>query len=165
MRFAPSPIQLMRRVMPSSQVRPFNEQTRIRRENFENAIFFTDVYWRADGGCVGVWGARCCGCVDIIKTSGDLVSKPAGSPFEITFSVRLDSNTTRIYNSNGQQVDEYGNEIDSSGYLIHYIGGQARRLISSDNLSDANTTDSDDNATNPLSTAYAQTAVPDVQDS
>ena len=72
------------------------------------------------------------------KTLGDFKTKPAGSSFEITFDVRLDSNSTRIYNSNGQQIDEYDNEIDSSGYLIAYIGGRARRLISSGALSDAN---------------------------
>ena len=73
------------------------------------------------------------------KTSGDFQTKPAGSTFEITFSVRLDSNSTRIYNSNGRQTDEYGNEIDSSGYLIAYIRGNARRFISGGNLTDANT--------------------------
>ena len=78
------------------------------------------------------------------KTSGDFQTKPAGSTFEITFSVRLDSNSTRIYNSNGQQTDEYGNEIDGSGYLIEYVRGNARRLISvsgTGNLSDANSVD------------------------
>ena len=63
------------------------------------------------------------------KTAGDLQTKPAGSTFEITFSVRLDSNSTRIYNSDGRQTDEYENLIDGSGYLIAYIGGSARRLI------------------------------------
>ena len=72
------------------------------------------------------------------KRSGDFQTKPAGSTFEITFSVRLDSNSTRIYNSNGQQIDEYENTIDSSGYLVKYIGSSARRLISSNALSDAN---------------------------
>ena len=75
------------------------------------------------------------------KTSGDFQTKPAGSTFDITFSVRLDSNSTRIYNSNGQQIDEYGNEIDGSGYLIEYVRGNARRLISSDDRSDANSLD------------------------
>ena len=72
------------------------------------------------------------------KTRGDFQTKPAGSTFDITFSVRLDSNSTKRYNSNGQQIDEHGNEIDSSGYLIAYIRGSARRLISSSALSDAN---------------------------
>ena len=72
------------------------------------------------------------------KKLGDLKAKPAGSTFEITFSVRLDSNSTRIYNSNGQQTDEYDNEIDSSGYLVTYIGGRTYRFTKTTSLSDAN---------------------------
>ncbi|MYB26800.1 MAG: T9SS type A sorting domain-containing protein [Candidatus Dadabacteria bacterium] len=72
------------------------------------------------------------------KTSGDFQTKPAGSNFEISFSVKLDPNNTNRYNSSGQQIDEYGNTIDSSGYLIAYIRGNARRLISASGLTDAN---------------------------
>ena len=82
------------------------------------------------------------GVVDALtltKTSGDFESNPAGSTFEITFSVKLESNTTKRYNSDGQQIDEYNQTIDSSGYLVKYIKGKARRFISSNSLSDANT--------------------------
>ena len=97
----------------------------------------------------------------LTKTSGDLQTKPAGSSFEITFSVRLDSNTTRIYDSTtGQQTDEYGNTIDSSGYLIHYVGGKARRLISSTDLSDANV-ETNDIPSNPLDSPYTLTTLAD----
>ena len=98
----------------------------------------------------------------LTKQSGDLQSKPAGSTFEITFSVSLESNTTKIYDSTtGQQTDEYGNTIDSSGYLIHYVGGKARRLISSTDLSDANTFSDDGSASNPLASSYTLTALED----
>ena len=86
---------------------------------------------------LGVQGAA--NALTLSKTSGDFQTKPAGGPFEITFSVRLDSNTTKIYNTDGRQVDEYGNVIDSSGYLVKYIGNSARRFISvNGGLSDAN---------------------------
>ena len=72
------------------------------------------------------------------KTLGDFKTKPAGSTFEITFSVRLDSNSTRIYNSKGQQTDEHENTIDGSGYLVFYVGSRSYRFVRTSTLTDAN---------------------------
>ena len=94
-------------------------------------------------GLVMVFGVQ--GIADALtlsktSTSGDLQTKPAGSSFDITFSVTLQSDSTKIYDNEGRQIDEYGNEIDSDGYLIEYVRGIARRFISvSGTLSDANT--------------------------
>ena len=72
------------------------------------------------------------------KTLGDFKTKPTGSTFEITFSVRLDSNSTRIYNSKGQQTDEHENTIDGSGYLVFYVGSRSYRFVRTSTLTDAN---------------------------
>lgn len=75
-----------------------------------------------------------CEALTLTKTSGDFQSGPVDSTFKIVFSVSLESNSTARYNSLGQQIDEYGNEIDSSGYLIEYIGSSKRRFISGGGL-------------------------------
>ena len=73
------------------------------------------------------------------KTSGDFQAKPIGSTFDITFAVKLESNTTKRTNSEGQQVDEYDQTIDGSGYLVTYIGNKAYRWIGDSSFNDANT--------------------------
>ena len=85
-------------------------------------------------------GQGVCEALTLAKESGDYQSKPAEATttFEITFSVTLDSDTTKRYNSLGYQIDEYGNEIDSSGYLVEYIGSSARRFISASDITNAN---------------------------
>ena len=91
------------------------------------------------------------------KIRGDFQTKPAGSPFEITFSVSLDSNSTKIYNTNGQQTDEHGNTIDGSGYLVRYIGSTTYRFTRTDSLSDANSQENNSPATGTVTTATGLT--------
>ena len=55
---------------------------------------------------------------DHSSTDGDLRTVLPGKEFTIKFSIRPESNTTKIYDDDGNLVDEDDNRLDSSGYFI-----------------------------------------------
>ena len=50
---------------------------------------------------------------DHSSTDGDLRTVLPGDEFTIKFSIRPESNTTKIYDTDGNLVDEDGNRLDS----------------------------------------------------
>ena len=65
---------------------------------------------------------------------GDLATAGIDDDFTITFSVTLGSNTTRIYNVDGDLVSEGGARIDSSGYnVFEATNGREYRLSTAAN--------------------------------